>query len=169
MSIATNEQLTRWMRGTIRQTEVAELLLDGFNYTLIEHATDVKRCAVMMKHTDQPGQPSYQCVLPSNHQEHDTDHVDSCGHHAKVLVSQASIRKLEAMETENRRTERLRVESALAEHIGALVRGGVVVDDPMLESGLSEKHLDGSVSFEVWRRSDRDHAVTVRVSPGYKR
>lgn len=53
---------------------------------------DGKRCQVDLIHEDKS---AARCILPRTHLLDDSDHVDEHGHHAKVLVTQATLREVE--------------------------------------------------------------------------
>lgn len=53
------------------------------------------RCQVMLIH---PGGIERRCILPKAHLLDDSDHQDHCGHRAPVLVSQSTIREVQAVQ-----------------------------------------------------------------------
>ena len=164
----SSELAAMWKRGTITPKNIQRLGNKiGWTYLRLERETGVGRCKVMMMHP--AGEHSihtdmdFQCILPASHQKHDSDHVDIHGHTARVLVRQSTIREVAALAESDRQDAKQAAESALAERVAKLLRG-VQVDDPELETGLTEHHTDGSYSFPV-RQGDR--WVTVHVSPGW--
>lgn len=59
---------------------------------------DEQRCQVNMIHQGMAAQLEFRCVLIRDHYviDEDSDHIDEHGCHAQVLVSQATIREVEA-------------------------------------------------------------------------
>lgn len=101
----TAELIQAWREGTITLAEV-QTLFDEESREFVEVVSQVKRCKVRLIHTEHGIHiQSRRCVLPANHQEHDSDHRDKHGCRAPVLVSQATIREVARVSSQQQRDE----------------------------------------------------------------
>lgn len=80
-----------------------------------------------------------------------------------------SIRDMNRVDEQKRQERQAARFAPLVERVAKMIRGGLPVDDPMLNTGLAEKHVDGSITFPVELGTDNDLCVTVTVSPGWQR
>jgi hypothetical protein len=122
---STDELIQKWRDGTITGEEV-KVLRDEESLDFIEAVTKIGRCKCLMTH---PGKGwsnvsehfGSRCVLPTNHQLHDSDHRDRHGCRAMVLVHQSTIREVAALGEYDR--EQARLNNPLRKRILNVVSG----------------------------------------------
>lgn len=106
---STQQLIERWRDGTITGRGV-KILFDEESHDFVEGVTHVERCPTKLDHTQNGVEvQSLRCVRPASHHQHDLPHLDRHGCKAKLLVSAATLREVQAIAAQRQRDEEQRV------------------------------------------------------------